>query len=208
MTVADKIKKLRKEARLTQKELGDKLDVATTAVSAWERNANNPKMDKLLLMAKIFDVPVSYFFDENNPSIITNEIFGKRLHELRQEESSLTMKELSKLIGVTENALDTYEKGERVPDTEVLSKLADIFNTTVDYLIGRSDIKNPEQMTNEGISNEDYEKLTAYQKEVVDFIISRENLFFYDQPQKILDALEEFEMFYEFTKKRDQNKKD
>lgn len=134
-------------------------------------------------------------------------MFSQRLKYLRKEKK-LTQNDMAELLGITRQGYAKYESGSGEPDIKAIDKLANFFNVTTDYLLGRSDIKNPEQMTNEGISNEDYEKLTAYQKEVVDFIISRENLFFYDQPQKILDALEEFEMFYEFTKKRNQNKKD
>lgn len=134
-------------------------------------------------------------------------MFSQRLKYLRKEKK-LTQNDMAELLGITRQGYAKYESGSGEPDIKAIDKLANFFNVTTDYLLGRSDIKNPEKMTNEGISNADYEKLTAYQKEVVDFIISRENLFFYDQPQKILDALEEFEMFYEFTKKRDQNKKD
>lgn len=65
MSVGKKIKALRKEHRLTQNELAERLDVAPTSVSAWEREANRPLMDKLSIMANMFNVPISYFFDED-----------------------------------------------------------------------------------------------------------------------------------------------
>lgn len=64
MSMADKIKHLRKQFKLTQKDLADRLDVAPSAVSGWERGANNPLMDKLEIMAEMFSVPISYFFEE------------------------------------------------------------------------------------------------------------------------------------------------
>jgi len=64
MSMASKIKNLRKQFKLTQKELAEKLGVAPTAVSGWERGANKPLMDKLEIMANMFNVPISYFFDE------------------------------------------------------------------------------------------------------------------------------------------------
>lgn len=64
MELKDKIKLKRKEFRLTQKDLADKLEVAPTAVSAWERGANRPLIDKIEIMASIFEVPLGYFFDE------------------------------------------------------------------------------------------------------------------------------------------------
>ena len=63
MKVGDKIKVLRKEYRLTQEELAKKLNVAPTAVSAWERNKNRPLMDKISILSEMFNVPVSHFFD-------------------------------------------------------------------------------------------------------------------------------------------------
>lgn len=65
MSMADKIKHLRKQFNLTQKELAVRLKVAPTAVSGWERGANNPMMDKLEIMAEMFNVPVTYFFEES-----------------------------------------------------------------------------------------------------------------------------------------------
>lgn len=63
MRVGDKIKKLRKSKGITQAQLAKMLDVVPTAVSAWERNENRPLMDKLTILAEIFDVSVQTFFD-------------------------------------------------------------------------------------------------------------------------------------------------
>lgn len=63
MNVGDKIKELRKKHKLTQADLAKKLGVKPTAVSAWEGNHNRPLMDKLTLIAEMFEVPITYFFD-------------------------------------------------------------------------------------------------------------------------------------------------
>lgn len=63
MTVGQKIKDLRKRNRMTQGDLANILKVAPTAISAWERDANKPMMDKIMTMAEIFDVPFTYFFE-------------------------------------------------------------------------------------------------------------------------------------------------
>lgn len=64
LELKDKIKFLRKENGLTQLELAKRLDVAPTSVSSWERGANKPLMDKIEVMAQMFDVPLSYFFKD------------------------------------------------------------------------------------------------------------------------------------------------
>ncbi|EJW14132.1 helix-turn-helix domain-containing protein [Paenibacillus alvei] len=63
MRVGDIIRQLRKERKMTQGELARKLGVAPTAVSAWERNENRPLMDKLSIIADIFEVPLTRFFE-------------------------------------------------------------------------------------------------------------------------------------------------
>ena len=59
-----------------------------------------------------------------------------RLKELR-ESKGLTQKEVAEIIGYSEVSYARYEKGEREPDISTLCKLAEYFNVTVDYLIGR-----------------------------------------------------------------------
>lgn len=62
----------------------------------------------------------------------------KKIRELRKRKE-LTMKQLGELVGVAESTISLYETGKRQPDTETLSRLADIFNTTVDTLLGREE---------------------------------------------------------------------
>lgn len=59
-----------------------------------------------------------------------------RLKELR-ESKGLTQKEVAKVIGYTQLSYARYENGKREPDISTLCKLANYFNVTVDYLIGR-----------------------------------------------------------------------
>ena len=61
--VGDLIKELRKKHKMTQQDLAAKLGVAPTAVSSWERNANRPLMDKIAIIADLFNVPISRFFE-------------------------------------------------------------------------------------------------------------------------------------------------
>lgn len=63
MKIGEKIKKLRREKGMTQKQLAEKLGLSPTAISAWERNANNPMMDSLSMMSKLFEVPITEFYE-------------------------------------------------------------------------------------------------------------------------------------------------
>jgi len=63
---------------------------------------------------------------------------GLRLKKLR-EEKKMTQAELGNKIGVSGATINRYEKGFRQPDPEMLSKIADFFDVSVDYLLGRDD---------------------------------------------------------------------
>ncbi|MGN7358728.1 helix-turn-helix domain-containing protein [Paenibacillus sp. SAF-054] len=60
-----------------------------------------------------------------------------RIAELR-DQRGWTQEELAQSIGITRAALSHYEKNRRKPDFEILTKLADKFEVSIDYLIGRT----------------------------------------------------------------------
>ena len=66
------------------------------------------------------------------------DIFKTRLKELRLEHNADIL-DLCKLLGIKERAYRYYESGERHPDFYGLIALADFFEVSLDYLVGRSD---------------------------------------------------------------------
>lgn len=65
-------------------------------------------------------------------------MLSSRLKKLRINKK-LTQMELAEKINVTHVSVSGYESGKRSPDTETLQKIADFFNVTTDYLLGRTD---------------------------------------------------------------------
>lgn len=59
-----------------------------------------------------------------------------RLKDLR-EDNNLTQTQIANLLNVKQNTYSQYENGKRDIPIELLWKLADFYNTSVDYLIGR-----------------------------------------------------------------------
>lgn len=68
-------------------------------------------------------------------------MFGKRLKLLRKN-LKLTQSQLGENLNLSQRAISSYENGIRFPDELVLNLIADYFNVSVDYLLGRTDIKN------------------------------------------------------------------
>ena len=66
--------------------------------------------------------------------------FNERLKELRIEKQ-LSQKELAEMIVTGQSSISAWESGVREPLAHQLIELAKVFDCSVDYLLGRSDIK-------------------------------------------------------------------
>ena len=71
--------------------------------------------------------------------------FADRLKSL-QESKKYLKKDIADAVGISTMAYYRYETGERLPTTDILIKLADFFNVSLDYLVGRSDNPNSHKL--------------------------------------------------------------
>lgn len=69
-------------------------------------------------------------------------MIGQRLKKLR-EEKDLTQAQVAKILGVSRTTYTQYETGKSEPDLATVSKLAEIYETSVDFLLGKTDIPTP-----------------------------------------------------------------
>ncbi len=69
---------------------------------------------------------------------------GSKIKLLR-ENKGIGQQELCDFLGIEQSTLANYENDRRTPKPEMIAKIADFFNTTTDYLLGRTDIKNPSE---------------------------------------------------------------
>jgi transcriptional regulator with XRE-family HTH domain len=60
-------------------------------------------------------------------------LLAERIKRLRQEQN-MTQGDLAKKIGIHQKQISAYERGRNVPSTDILIKLAEVFNVTLDYL--------------------------------------------------------------------------
>lgn len=63
-----------------------------------------------------------------------------RLRDLR-EDSDLKQSDIAKLLNIKQNTYSQYENGKREIPISMLWILADFYNTTIDFLVGRTDKK-------------------------------------------------------------------
>lgn len=100
-----------------------------------------------------------------------------------REELNMTQQELANKLDGAKSTVAMYENETRKPSMEVLLRLSEIFNCSIDYLLGKTDVRNPgkqiDDVLNEamiGMSKEDYEALTETQKKQIrDFALFVKN---------------------------------
>ena len=86
-------------------------------------------------------------------------LYKDRLKKLRIEKG-LSQEELSNILSLNKSTICCYEKGTRVPSLEVLIKLSDYFEVSIDYLLGRDVlVRNKKTRKLEFVSEEEYEKI-------------------------------------------------
>lgn len=65
-----------------------------------------------------------------------------RIRDMR-EDHDLTQTQLAKLLDMSQTGYSKYETGENDIPVDILSKLADLYQTSMDYLAGRTDQMKP-----------------------------------------------------------------
>ena len=137
-------------------------------------------------------------------------MLADRLRQLRAQEKK-TQQQVADYLGITRPAYTAYEKGNRTPDYDLLTKIADYFGVSTDYLLGRTDIPEmaggkPAELkeiplhVRMGIPDEKYQELTPYYQKVLDWFLQRKDLAFHDRPEDIVEELPKYAPIYEKLK--------
>ena len=130
------IQQLRKEAGLTQGELGKKLGVVKQTISSWENNVSEPNSETLSELSKLFGVSVAQLYDHGVPNIDyanfkmdTPEFvldFKMRIRDL-MEEQKMSEDEFAQRVGFHKEEKDAYLYGNKMPSIEDLIKIVLLF---------------------------------------------------------------------------------
>lgn len=88
----------------------------------------------------------------------------KHLKELR-ETKKLSQQKLASIINVSQQSIYKYENNLAEPDFKTLMDLADFFDTSVDYIIGNTDIpRKYEHLNKTDLSDLEYETIIEFRK--------------------------------------------
>lgn len=145
MTTGQRIKQRRRDIGLSAERLAEILGVSPATIYRYE-NGDIEKVpgERLGPIASALHTTPAYLMGWENdtaseepfPSLRGNMLRIKQLRESR----GLNMREASRILNMPYTTYVNYEKGLREPTSEILIQLADYFETTVDYLVGRDHI--------------------------------------------------------------------
>lgn len=94
-----------------------------------------------------------------------------RLRFLRSEKGE-SLEKIAKYLNVTVQTISNYETEKRDMTPNTILKLAEYFNVSTDYLLGKSDVRNPEQIDSDkiniGLSKKDYDLPTKEQQDKIE----------------------------------------
>ena len=78
----------------------------------------------------------------------------RRIRELR-EDIDMNQTQFAKILGMSQTGYSKYETGENDVPTMILQKLADYYHTSIDYILGRTDIRTPYPPSSVSAKDED-----------------------------------------------------
>lgn len=96
-----------------------------------------------------------------------------RLKSLRKS-NNLTQAELGRILGVGKTTISMYETGNSTPSDEIKFKISEYFNVSLDYLLGKTDVRNYTEDPDKTIalhSDTDYDDLPKEAKDEINNFI-------------------------------------
>ena len=153
-TISERIRFLRKEKTLTQKQLGEKLGIPWRTIMNWERGQREPNSKAMAALEDFFQVSGKYLRGEtdvrmasevkqiNKYKTSANQEIAKRIKLLRKE-LNLTQRQMSEKSDINYISIVNYENGCREPNSKAMVKLENFFHVSGAYLRGETDDRMP-----------------------------------------------------------------
>jgi transcriptional regulator with XRE-family HTH domain len=178
------LRTLRVDQGLQSRDIANLLEIAKSTYSGYENGKSKPDYETLIKLANYYSVSIDFLLGNTEvkaPSGIclvpatgnvTKEVekrhdeqivgsmdmFANRLRKLRNEEI-LTQRELAELMNLSGATIAMYKTGKRSPDRETIIRLAKMFQVSVDYLLGVTDIRNYSDTPKSYLSGEVVEEM-------------------------------------------------
>lgn len=141
----ERIRHLREEQELTQKDMANILEVTRSAYSLWEINKNTIPLQKLNDLCNYFNVSMDYIINKDKDSKNNKEFINKNLDKKEigirikqtRKKMNYTQEKLATVLNTTHSAISAYENGNTMIPTLFLIEIVHLSNVSMDWICGR-----------------------------------------------------------------------
>ena len=143
---------LLEQRNISANKLAIECELSNSAITEWKKGKSNPSTKALEKIAAFFNLPLSYFYSEHTnaeipilPDAMDNGEIMTTVEKIQKllDERKISAYKLSLEIGLNKTFLTDWKSGKAKPSADALTKIADYFNVSVDYLLGRAEIPLP-----------------------------------------------------------------
>ncbi len=110
MNIGQIINNLRKERKISQRKMASDLSITNPTISMWENGLRKPDTDTLKRLATYFDVPITYFFEDED--IKTNKSKGVKIAVLGTIPAGIPIEAIEDIIDYEEISEEMAKTGE------------------------------------------------------------------------------------------------
>ncbi len=141
----NKLRTLRNDLGLNQKELAQKVGLDNTLYNKYENDYNTIPLKHLMTLSNYFNVSLDYMFCftdvvqyERIKKDVNQNSVGIRLKEFRKE-NKITQEKLANYLKTSRSVIADYERGRFLISTSFLYDICKRYKISADYLLGRID---------------------------------------------------------------------
>lgn len=138
-----RMKEIREDAGMRQKEVADKMGVTKGSYSMWECGTDTIPLRRLNQFCNLFDVSIDYVVGFNDKKKYSNakpdiklKITGENLKKIRNKKG-LTQVQLANILKINQPTWNRYENSKTLILTVVLVELAKKYHYSIDKILGK-----------------------------------------------------------------------
>ncbi len=139
----EKIKNIRDELEITQKDISKKLGCTRSAYSLWEINKNTIPLYYLNKLSNILEINIDYLVDLSdkkkinfNKVEINRIILGERIKQARKT-INYTQEKLANKLNTTHSVISAYESGKTAVPTLFMIEIAKITKKSLNWFLNK-----------------------------------------------------------------------
>ena len=138
---------LREEKDYLSKDMAKFLNIPPSVYSEWENNKLSISTKRLYELGEFFNVNIDYLvgLSSKRINLKTNKVLDQKETSLRlkevRENMNLSMRELAQKLNTSSSAISNYENNKNLILSSFLIELSKISNYSIDYILGRGNIK-------------------------------------------------------------------